>query len=277
MGASNRNTRLAVGISAFAFLLFIIAFATPYWLVTDGRLQNPRFTNLGLWEVCFNGFQDIHRFYDTIFNGCMWVFEEEYYIIHDFLLPGFYIAVQVFATLCFVMCLIALPLTLSFLRTSRDDDRYVFLLLTIGSCQVLASFFGFIAVVIFGAKGDSRDWMPHWQNNDMGWSFALGVVGAILLMPGGVLYMIEARRERYKRLNEISNREAISEYGGDVDYYQHAAQQQMQQQQQQQQERQQEAYFAPQTSRPRRPQPGHRAPTAPPSVAVVGGGIQTDI
>ncbi|XP_068144933.1 uncharacterized protein kune [Drosophila tropicalis] len=268
MGLSNRNTKVALGISVFSFLLFLIAFATPYWLVTDGRLQNPKFTNLGLWTVCFNNFQDIHRFYDIRFTGCMWVFEEEYYIIHDFLLPGFYIAVQLFATLCFVMCLIALPFTLAFLRTSRDDDRYVFLLLTIGTCQVLASIFGFIAVVIFGAKGDSRDWMPGWQTNDMGWSFALAVVGAVMLLPAGILYMVEARRERYKRLNEISNRE-VSEYGDD--YYQHQAavaaasagpspsapspppQ----------------SYFAPEPSRPRRPQPGRPAPQPQ--------GIQTDI
>lgn len=275
MGASNRNTRVAVGISAMAFTLFLIAFVTPYWLVTDGRLSDPRFTNLGLWEVCFNNFQDIHRFYETRFKGCMWVFEEEYYIIHDFLLPGFYIAVQVFATLCFVMCLIALPLTLSFLRTSRDDDRYVFLLLTIGSCQILGSLFGFIAVVVFGAKGDSRDWMPHWQNNDMGWSFALGVVGAVFLLPAGVLYMVEARRERYKHLNEISTREAASEYGGGDDYYTQQVPAQIQQQPQQQQQPTIQDYYNPQPSRPRRPQPGHRTPTAPP--AVVGGGIQTDI
>ncbi|KAH8325606.1 hypothetical protein KR067_002315 [Drosophila pandora] len=269
MGASNRTTQVALGVSAFSFLLFVIAFATPYWLVTDGRLTEPRFTNLGLWEVCFSNFQDIHRFYDTRFNGCMWVFEEEYYIISDFLLPGFYIAVQLFATLCFVMCLLALPLTLLFLRTSRDDDRYVVLLLSVGTCQVFGSIFGFIAVVIFGAKGDSRDWMPGWQNNDMGWSFAFAVVGSVLLLPAGILYMVQARRERYKRLNEISNRE-ISEYGDD--YYQHQAP---------------PAaaaaavvpsapspstsYFAPEPSRPRRPQPG-RAPSAPPH-----GGIQTDI
>ncbi|KAL7735144.1 hypothetical protein ACLKA6_008406 [Drosophila palustris] len=261
MGVSNRSTQVALGISVFSFLLFIIAFATPYWLVTDGRLQNPRFTNLGLWEVCFNNFQDIHRFYDTRFNGCMWVFEEEYYIIHDFLLPGFYIAVQLFATLCFVMCLIALPLTLAILRTSRDDDRYVVLLLTIGTCEVMASIFGFIAVVTFGAKGDSRDWMPGWQNNDMGWSFALAVVGAVMLLPAGILYMVEARRERYKRLNEISNRE-ISEYGDD--YYQNQAAAAVSSAPAQ-------PYFAPEPSRPRRPQPG-RQPTAPPQ-----GGIQTDI
>ncbi|XP_016932672.2 uncharacterized protein kune [Drosophila suzukii] len=258
MGASNYSTRVALGVSVFSVLLFVIAFSTPYWLVTDGRLNNPRFTNLGLWEVCFKNFQDIHRFYDNRFNGCMWVFEEEYYIIHDFLLPGFYISVQIFATLCFVMCLITVPLTIAFLRTSRDDDRYMGLLLAIGSCQVVGSVFGFIAVVVFGAKGDSRDWMPGWQNNDMGWSFALGVVGAVLLLPAGVLYMVEARRERYKRLNEICNRE-VSEYGDD--FYQQQAQVAAIPSQ---------SYFAPEPSRPRRPQPGA-------STSVPVGGIQTDI
>ncbi|XP_017466726.1 PREDICTED: uncharacterized protein LOC108359388 [Rhagoletis zephyria] len=239
-------------------------FVSPYWLVTDGRIANPRFTHLGLWEVCFNHFQDIHRFYDVVFRGCMWVFEEEYYIIHDFLLPSFYVAVQAFATLCFVLCLIALPLTLAFLRTSRDDDRYVVLLLTIGSCQVIASIFGFIAVVIFGANGDSRDWMPGWQNNDMGWSFALAVVGGVMLLPAGILYLVEARRERYRHLNEISNRE-VSEYGGPSDdYYQQQAQQ----------------YFAPEpSSRPRRPPPGQSTSAAAAAAAAVPtpGGIQTDI
>ncbi|KAH8354144.1 hypothetical protein KR084_001694 [Drosophila pseudotakahashii] len=262
MGASNYNTKCALYVSVFSVILFVIAFSTPYWLVTDGRLQNPRFTNLGLWEVCFQQFQDIHRFYDNRFNGCMWVFEEEYYIIHDFLLPGFYIAVQFFATLCLVMCIIIVPLTVAFLRTSRSDDRYMVLLLAIGSCQVVGSVFGFIAVVIFGAKGDSRDWMPGWQNNDMGWSFALGVVGAVLLMPAGVLNMVEARRERYKRLNEIGNRE-VSEYGDD--YYQEQAKDAAMPSTSAQ------SYFAPEPSRPRRPQPGV-TPTAPPH-----GGIQTDI
>lgn len=59
----------------------------------------------------------------------------------------------------------------------------------------------------------------------MGWAFALAVVGVLMLAPSGVLFMIEARRERYKRLNEIGNREArpyrIDEdsrrYGGNTD------------------------------------------------------------
>jgi len=162
---------------------------------------------LGLWEVCFNNFQDIHRFYDTRFSGCMWVFEEEYYIIHDFLLPGFYVAVQFFFTLCFTLDLIAILVTLIFLKSPRDDDRYVFILLTDGATQLFAAFCGIIAIIIFGVRGDGRDWMPNWQNNNMGWSFALGVIGVLFKMPAGVLYLIEARRERYKRLNEIGTRE----------------------------------------------------------------------
>ncbi|XP_017069847.2 uncharacterized protein LOC108107013 [Drosophila eugracilis] len=213
----NYNTQVSLSLSVFSIILFVIAFSTPYWLVTDGHLNNPRFIHLGLWEVCFNNFQDIHRFYDNRFTGCLWVFEEEYYIIHDFLLPDFYILVQLLATLCFVMCIIVVPLTATLLRTLRDDDQNIGLLLAIGSCHIVGSVFGFIAVIIFGAKGDSRDWMPGWQNNDMGWSFALGVVGAVLLMPAGILYMVEARRERYKRLNEIGNRE-VNEH--EDDYFQ---------------------------------------------------------
>lgn len=42
----------------------------------------------GLWQVCFQGFVDPRHWYETEFYGCWWVFEEEYYIIHDILLPG---------------------------------------------------------------------------------------------------------------------------------------------------------------------------------------------
>lgn len=97
---------------------------------------SPAWTT-GLWSVCLNSFQDIHRFYDTRFTGCMWVFEEEYYIIHDFLLPGFYIATQFFYTLCFTLLLVAALMTLAFVGCERDDDRYVMLLLSNGATQIL--------------------------------------------------------------------------------------------------------------------------------------------
>lgn len=66
----------------------------------------------------------------------MWVFEEEYYIIHDFLLPGFYIAVQFFFTLTFTLLLVSVILTLGIFVYTRDDDRYMVVLLSNGASQV---------------------------------------------------------------------------------------------------------------------------------------------
>lgn len=68
----------------------------------------------------------------------MWVFEEEYYIIHDYLLTGFYIATQFFFTLTFTLLLVCSLMTAAFVTCERDDDRYVTLLLTNGATQIIA-------------------------------------------------------------------------------------------------------------------------------------------
>lgn len=81
--------------------------------------------------------------------------------------------------------------------------------------------FGFIAAITWGLRGDGRDWMPNWEHNDMGWAYAFACVGICFLLPSGVLYMVEARRERYKRLNEIGTREASAySIGEDIRRYQ---------------------------------------------------------
>lgn len=160
----------------------------------------------------------------TEFDGCMWVFEEEYYIIHDYLLPSFYIATQIFFTLCFTLLLLGSLMTFLFLGCSRDSDRYILLLLSNGATLVMSGLCGFIACVIFGCYGDSRDWMPNWEHNNMGWAFAFGVIGSFLLFPAGVLFLVEGRRAKYRRLNEIGNRgvsaysmETTKSYGGQTD------------------------------------------------------------
>lgn len=86
--------------------------------------------------------------------------------------------------------------------------------------RIGAAICGLIAVITFGARGDGRDWMPNWEHNNMGWSFVLACVGVLMLAPGGVLFMVEARRERYKRLNEIGTREAAAySVGADIRRY----------------------------------------------------------
>ena len=149
----------------------------------------------------------------------MWVFEEEYYIIHDYILPSFFIGVQFFFTLSFTLMLFSILLTLVFLTCSKDNDRYITLLLTNGSALVVAGLLGVLACIMFGAWGDSRDWMPNWEHNDMGWAFALAVVGSFMLFPAGILFLVEARRAKYKTLNEIGNREAGGAYSMDSRRY----------------------------------------------------------
>lgn len=158
--------------------------------------------------MCLNNFEDIHRFYDVRFTGCMWIFEEEYYIIHDYLLPPFFIAVQFFFTVAFTLLLFSILLTLLFLVCSKDHERYIHLLITNGSSLIVAGVCAVFAVILFGCYGDSRDWMPNWEHNNMGWSFALACPGSVMLFPAGILYLIEARRLKYKRLNEIGSRDA---------------------------------------------------------------------
>nr|XP_023011978.1 uncharacterized protein LOC111502200 [Leptinotarsa decemlineata] len=200
MAMKTKTGICAIAVTVAASIFVIISFCSPYWLVNDEKIQDPQFIKIGLWEVCFRNFRDFRHQYDFNFTGCWWVFEEEYYIIFDFLLPGFFIATQFFFTLCLTLVLVAAFLTWMYCFCSRDHDKYLLLLLSNGSILSLAGICGFIAVSIFGANGDNRDWMPNWQHNDLGWSFAFGVVGSLLLWPAGALFLVEARRARYRRL-----------------------------------------------------------------------------
>lgn len=42
-----RNGKAAVICTAIAFILIVIAFTTPNWLETDGKLENPKFIKIG--------------------------------------------------------------------------------------------------------------------------------------------------------------------------------------------------------------------------------------
>lgn len=155
-----------------------------------------------MWQVCFNGFEDIRHHYETKFYGCWWVFEEEYYIIHGILLPSAFVATQFFFTLCMTLLLIGGFLTALYICLSRQHPKYQMLLLAIGSNLTLSAICGIISVIVFGAYGDSRYWMPEWKHNRIGWSFALAVIGSFGLLVSGVLFLVEAKRHK-KRLDRI--------------------------------------------------------------------------
>lgn len=58
---------------------------------------------------------------------------------------------------------------------------------------------GGIAVIIFASLGNAEGWMPGHTNNYLGWSFALGVIGSVLLLIASALIHVEANVQHKKR------------------------------------------------------------------------------
>lgn len=58
---------------------------------------------------------------------------------------------------------------------------------------------GTIAVIIFGARGDGRDWMQNWEHNDISWAYAMAVMGVLFLYISGILFLVEGRIHRMKK------------------------------------------------------------------------------
>ena len=123
------------------------------------------------------------------------------------MLSKFFVTTQFFFTLSMTLLLIGSFLAVVYICCSSQHNRYQTLLLSIGVNLSLASFCGIIAVIIFGFRGDGRDWMPDWEHNDIGWSYYFAVIGSLILMSAGVLFVVEARRieKKNRKLSEVKN------------------------------------------------------------------------
>jgi len=218
---ATRTFKVANGLFWFTFLVVTVAFSTPYWLVSvaDENLPNPKFTRLGknpallishssvflhagLWEFCLNGFRDRQLQYERVFTGCLHIFQEDYDIIRHEIQPAFFVATQFFYTLCFVGFLVAILMLLMYFFCISDYYR-VGLLRWLGVNLIATGALGAVGVIIFGACGDSRDFMPDWEHNYHSWSFGLAVVGVLAAWVDGILFLVEARRgERWQKARD---------------------------------------------------------------------------
>lgn len=191
---STRTFRVAGVLIFIANALITISFFSPYWLQSfpSVRLLEPKFTNLGLWHACFNGFHDKGHKYEVKFYGCRHVLLEEYDIIRDELIQPFFVATQFFFTICFVGMLVAIAMVLMYLLCI-DDYYRVKVLRWIGFDLLVGAGCGTIALIIFGARGDGRNFMPDWEHNYLSWSFGLAFVGVVMMYVTAVLFIVEAR------------------------------------------------------------------------------------
>jgi len=62
---------------------------------------------------------------------------------------------------------------------------------------------GTLALIIFGAKGDGRDYMPEWEHNYLSWSFGIAFLTVIIQYIAGILFIIEGRvQQRWRDATE---------------------------------------------------------------------------
>lgn len=196
---------IAIGVFLVALICVCIAFGTPAWLVSDYRITSAKLDKLGLWSHCFRslGSPQEADAPSRYFVGCRWVYDpftKGYNEIRGFLLPSFMIATQFFFTICFLLALISFICVLLFtLCCMPEQKRYVELIKLIGYLTLVSGASGAIAVIVFACFGNTDGWMPGHTNNYFGWSFALGVIGSVLMLVASGLFHVDANIQQKKR------------------------------------------------------------------------------
>lgn len=83
-------------------IFLLMSFCAPYW-ISSYEESFSEFKNMGLWEYCFKDFRYPYYQFPTTFDGCHHIFSHEYYVIREWLLPGWLMVVQTFVTLSFLL------------------------------------------------------------------------------------------------------------------------------------------------------------------------------
>lgn len=89
-------------LSYIGALFLLMAFCAPYW-ISSYEESFSNFKNMGLWEYCFKEFRYPYYQFTTTFDGCHHIFSREYYVIREWLLPGWLMIVQTCVTLSFLL------------------------------------------------------------------------------------------------------------------------------------------------------------------------------
>ncbi|XP_066159204.1 uncharacterized protein pck [Euwallacea fornicatus] len=193
-------------LTYIAGLLLMIAFCSPYWVKSYDDTFS-KFKNMGLWEYCFHNFRYPYNQFDHPFEGCHHVFSQEYYVIREWLLPPWLMAVQAFVTMSFLLSfgsqiLMAMQLCrwpLEFIL------RYEWILSAIDFvCVLTTTVFMFFAITIFGGSHVRRDWLMYPNFNYLCWSYALACLSFFFHGFGAICLYKECRLS-YNRRRESKN------------------------------------------------------------------------
>lgn len=76
----------AIILTLLENLFYLIGFVSPCWIVSI-KNENAGFVRLGLWEVCFDNFIFSHDYISKAYNGCWYIFRQEFKYIRYWINP----------------------------------------------------------------------------------------------------------------------------------------------------------------------------------------------
>lgn len=177
-------------------LLLIISFCSPYWIESYDESFST-FKKMGLWEYCFKDFLYPNYQFPKKFNGCHNIFSHDYYMIREYLLPGWLLAVQICITLAFILTFVTLGgLALILIRWPlKIVLQYEWLMAKIAHISLaIASVLIFFGILIFGCNAYRRDWLMYPSFNIISWSFGFAVVAMFIIGVASALLRREAKK-----------------------------------------------------------------------------------
>ncbi|KAJ8916187.1 hypothetical protein NQ315_016326 [Exocentrus adspersus] len=162
-------------LTYIAGMFLIISFCSPYWVKSFEETFSD-FQNMGLWEYCFKDFRYPNYQFDHLFDGCHHVFSQEYYVIREWLLPPWLMAVQAFVTMSFLLSFGSqVIMAMQLCRWPLEFVlRYEWILSAVDFiCVTTTTVFMFFAVAIFGGSHTRRDWLMYPNFNFLSWAYGM--------------------------------------------------------------------------------------------------------
>ncbi|KAL7292760.1 uncharacterized protein LOC106651473 [Trichogramma pretiosum] len=197
---------LGGSITYVAGLLLLVSFTSPYWIQSYEETFN-NFKHMGLWEYCFENFRYPYYQFDKLFNNCHHIFSQEYFVLREWLLPGWLMVVQAMVTISLILSFsgqVILVLILIRFPLKMVLENEWFLSTIVASCNSITSILLFLSVTVFGAQCWRRDFLMYPNFNYLSWSYGLAVISMMLHGIGAIFLFLDAK-SNYKRRKESHN------------------------------------------------------------------------
>lgn len=176
----------ALILDALSFASLIVAFSTPYWYISWPRVYSG-FRKIGLWEACFAGLTLDRDPTQKSYHGCWWILAPELWHIRQWVMPPWFVVVQILMTIC--CCIEAVNLViviLIWLRTSRKDKSghgerrpSICRVLTTMIIAITTTIMKVISVIMFGLGAEyDQYWMPNPEYNYPHFSYGMAIISA---------------------------------------------------------------------------------------------------